>query len=229
MLSVSPTLTDPHHYAPSARAASRLRIGVQVCSAIAAFAAAGLVHNDVKPENLFLRRAAAAAAIDGVWNHDDVALGDAGAARGIAQPLAGGTAAIVGTLPYTAPEVAGAAAAGARIAASPAADVYSAGVTLLLLGVKMFPWQLPGADTRRWVMQVRSHLCALGCACCCVSACTCQRRQHCMYALFPSACCVVQRPGRWGALQECINHLTDTDVCMKAPPDCSWSRGISGS
>lgn len=154
MLSASPTLTDPHHFPPTARAATRLHLGAQLCNALAAFAAAGLVHNDVKPENVFLRREVANA--DGAWAPDDVALGDAGAARATGQALDSGSAVIVGTLPYTAPEIAAAAVTGGvAIAAAPAADVYSAGVTLLLMAVKQFPWQLAEADTRRWVIQVR--------------------------------------------------------------------------
>lgn len=106
---------------------------------------------------MFLRRAVAD--VDGAWTSDDVALGDAGAARAAGQPLDSGSAVIVGTLPYTAPEIAAAAVTdGCAVAAAPAADVYSAGVTLLLMGVKQFPWQLAGADTRRWVILVRcSH------------------------------------------------------------------------
>ena len=88
------------------------RLGVQVCAALAAAHAAGLVHRDVKPQNLILGR-------DGVLR-----LGDFGIAvghEGTQLTLAG---TILGTAGYLAPEQ----ARGEQVTA--AADIYAVGAVL---------------------------------------------------------------------------------------------------
>jgi eukaryotic-like serine/threonine-protein kinase len=88
------------------------RLGVQVCAALAAAHAAGLVHRDVKPQNLILGR-------DGVLR-----LGDFGIAvghDGTRLTLAG---TVLGTAGYLAPEQ----ARGEQVTA--AADIYAVGAVL---------------------------------------------------------------------------------------------------
>ena len=88
------------------------RLGVQACAALAAAHAAGLVHRDVKPQNLILGR-------DGVLR-----LGDFGIAvghEGTQLTLAG---TVLGTAGYLAPEQ----ARGEQVSA--AADIYAAGAVL---------------------------------------------------------------------------------------------------
>jgi serine/threonine-protein kinase len=88
------------------------RLGVQVCAALAAAHAAGLVHRDVKPQNLILGR-------DGALR-----LGDFGIALGHdgTQLTLAGT--VLGTAGYLAPEQ----ARGEQVTA--AADIYAAGAVL---------------------------------------------------------------------------------------------------
>ena len=88
------------------------RLGVQVCAALAAAHAAGLVHRDVKPQNLILGK-------DGALR-----LGDFGIAvgHGGTQLTLAGT--VLGTAGYLAPEQ----ARGERVTA--AADIYAAGAVL---------------------------------------------------------------------------------------------------
>jgi eukaryotic-like serine/threonine-protein kinase len=96
-------------------AAEVARLGVQVCAALAAAHAAGLVHRDVKPQNLLLGR-------DGVLR-----LGDFGIAvthEGTQLTLAG---TVLGTAGYLAPEQ----ARGEQVTA--AADIYAVGAVLFEL------------------------------------------------------------------------------------------------
>jgi serine/threonine-protein kinase len=88
------------------------RLGVQICAALAAAHAAGLVHRDVKPQNLILGR-------DGVLR-----LGDFGIAvgHGGTQLTLAGT--VLGTAGYLAPEQ----ARGEQVTA--AADIYATGAVL---------------------------------------------------------------------------------------------------
>lgn len=88
------------------------RLGVQVCTALAAAHTAGLVHRDVKPQNLMLGR-------DGVLR-----LGDFGIAVGHdgTQLTLAGT--VLGTAGYLAPEQ----ARGEQVSA--AADIYAVGAVL---------------------------------------------------------------------------------------------------
>ena len=92
--------------------ADAAQLGVQACRGLAAVHEAGLVHRDVKPQNLFLRR-------DGVLK-----LGDFGIAvvpRGTRLTAAG---TVLGTAAYLAPEQ----ARGEEVTA--AADVYGLGAVL---------------------------------------------------------------------------------------------------
>jgi eukaryotic-like serine/threonine-protein kinase len=96
-------------------AAEVARLGVQVCAALAAAHAAGLVHRDVKPQNLILGK-------DGVLR-----LGDFGIAvghEGTQLTLAG---TVLGTAGYLAPEQ----ARGEQVTA--AADIYAVGAVLFEL------------------------------------------------------------------------------------------------
>jgi serine/threonine-protein kinase len=93
-------------------AAEAARLGVQACAALAAAHAAGLVHRDVKPQNLLL-------GIDGALKLSDfgIAAGHEGT-----QLTAAGT--VLGTVGYLAPEQ----ARGEQVTA--AADIYAMGAVL---------------------------------------------------------------------------------------------------
>ncbi len=87
-------------------------LGVQACRALAAAHDAGLVHRDVKPQNLILRR-------DGVLK-----LGDFGVAFGLEGTRLTVAGTVLGTAAYLAPEQ----ARGEEVTA--AADVYGLGAVL---------------------------------------------------------------------------------------------------
>ncbi len=87
-------------------------LGVQACRALAAAHEAGLVHRDVKPQNLILRR-------DGVLK-----LSDFGIAFGLEGTRLTVAGTVLGTAAYLAPEQ----ARGEEVTA--AADVYSLGAVL---------------------------------------------------------------------------------------------------
>ena len=104
---------------PAAEAAS---IGAGICRALVAVHAAGIVHRDVKPENVLLE-------------HGGVArLTDFGVAFAVGQPRSTTLGRPVGTAEYVAPELVGGATPSA------AADVYAVGVLLyeLLTGQPPF-------------------------------------------------------------------------------------------
>jgi eukaryotic-like serine/threonine-protein kinase len=105
--------------------AEAARIGVQAASGLAHAHAAGLVHRDVKPQNLLLRR-------DGTVEIAD--FGIARAAEGTRLTLAG---TVLGTAGYVSPEQ----ALGEDV--GPAADVYSLGAVLyeLLAGEPPFRFE----------------------------------------------------------------------------------------
>ncbi len=108
--------------------ARTIHFAVQVCRSLEEAHAAGLVHRDVKPSNLF------AAKVDG--EHDVVKLLDFGIARALRE--AHGTR-VGGTPAYLAPEC----CAGAP--ASPASDLYALGASLyhLLTGAPPFAGDVP--------------------------------------------------------------------------------------
>jgi serine/threonine-protein kinase len=87
-------------------------LGIQICRGLAAVHAAGLVHRDVKPQNLLLRR-------DGVLK-----LGDFGIAFGLEGTRLTMAGTVLGTAAYLAPEQ----ARGEDVTA--AADVYGVGAVL---------------------------------------------------------------------------------------------------
>lgn len=89
-----------------------VQLGVQACRALAAAHDAGLVHRDVKPQNLLLRR-------DGVLK-----LSDFGVAYGIDHTRLTVAGTVLGTAAYLAPEQ----ARGEQVTA--AADVYALGAVL---------------------------------------------------------------------------------------------------
>lgn len=87
-------------------------LGVQICTGLAAVHEAGLVHRDVKPQNLLLGR-------DGVLK-----LGDFGIALGTEGTRLTLTGTVLGTVGYLAPEQ----ARGEQVTA--AADIYAVGAVL---------------------------------------------------------------------------------------------------
>lgn len=97
-------------------AAQALEIMVPVLEALAAAHQAGLIHRDVKPENVL------------VANNGTVKVGDFGLARAVdASPLTATTGLLLGTVAYLAPEQVARGVADAR------ADVYACGVMLFEL------------------------------------------------------------------------------------------------
>ena len=95
---------------PAAEAAA---LGVQLCRGLEAVHAAGLVHRDVKPQNVLLRR-------DGVLK-----LGDFGIAFGHEGTRLTTAGTVLGTAAYLAPEQ----ARGEEVTA--AADIYGVGAVLV--------------------------------------------------------------------------------------------------
>ncbi len=103
---------------------SALQFMIPVLEALAAAHGAGLVHRDVKPENVLVAR-------DGT-----VKVGDFGLARAVdASPLTATTGLLLGTVAYLAPEQVARGVADAR------ADVYACGVMLFELLTGSPPFQ----------------------------------------------------------------------------------------
>jgi len=96
-------------------------VGVHLCQAIAAVHAAGLLHRDIKAQNVMRE------------SGGRIVLMDFGAGRDTADPDQSGRAELPGTPRYMAPEL----FAGA--AASRASDIYSLGVLLFFLATRGFP------------------------------------------------------------------------------------------
>ena len=113
-----------------------LAIGLQIAEALAAAHAGGVIHGDIKPENIFLRP------------DDYVKLLDFGLARKVTtETIALGTSPALGTLRYMSPEQARAESL------SPASDVFSLGLVLyeLLAGRHAFPAISP-LDTAQGIL-----------------------------------------------------------------------------
>ncbi len=112
-------------------------VGAQVAAGLAAVHAAGVVHRDVKPENVLIDLSTTEAPV--------ARLTDFGVAGVVAQAGAARTTGVVGTPEYLAPELA------EGSAATPAADVYSLGILLyeLCAGRTPFAGGHPVAVLRR--------------------------------------------------------------------------------
>jgi len=113
-----------------------LAVGVEIAEALAAAHAAGTVHGDIKPENIFLRR------------DQHVKVLDFGLARKVTtETIALGSSPALGTLRYMSPEQ----ARGEPL--TPASDVFSFGLVLyeLLTGRHAFPATLP-LDTAQGIL-----------------------------------------------------------------------------
>ena len=94
-----------------------IRIGTEICTALAYCHEKGIIHRDIKPANLFVN--------DRLGTHVFYKLGDFGIARGPEEKT--GDPGFKGTPNYMAPEIASGAAYGAE------ADLYSLGLTLYWL------------------------------------------------------------------------------------------------
>ena len=118
------------------------RVGAELQAALRAVHAAGAVHRDIKPANILVREAR---------EGSPIALADFGLAQG-----SRGAAGHAGTLRYLAPELrsaplpgpgptglSGQVARAARAGASPASDIFSAGVVLLELALAPGPLPAP--------------------------------------------------------------------------------------
>ena len=106
-----------------------VEIGIEICRALAAVHTTGLVHGDVKAQNVMLA----------ARPRRRVVLMDFGSGR----PVGGGTATVGGTPLYAAPEV---------LAGSPpavASDIYSLGVLLFHLLTNRYPYEAEDLDGLR--------------------------------------------------------------------------------
>ncbi|MBI2766609.1 MAG: serine/threonine protein kinase [Chloroflexi bacterium] len=102
-----------------------VRLGSELAGALAYAHSRGVLHNDIKPENILLAR-------------DGAKLADFGAAAGLSRTLtASATHELAGTVAYLAPEVLQGAAA------SEASDIYSLALVLFEAAAGRLPW--PGA------------------------------------------------------------------------------------
>lgn len=125
-------LVQGHGPMPVARA---LRFAAQACRSLREAHEAGIIHRDIKPQNLFATRAGD--------DHDYLKLLDFGIARVIAAEEEGAhltrTGVIRGTPAYMAPEVCRGERADAR------ADVYALGATLFFLLTGAPPFEGPSS------------------------------------------------------------------------------------
>ncbi len=104
-----------------------LRYTEHVLSALAAAHHAGLVHRDVKPENILVARSG------------EVKVADFGLARAVTEATAASTGSLLGTVAYLSPEIVTSGSADAR------ADVYAVGAMLyeMLTGRQPFLGETP--------------------------------------------------------------------------------------
>jgi serine/threonine-protein kinase len=113
-----------------------LGIAVQICSALRAVHAKGVVHRDLKPQNVFL--------VDRAGQKDFVKLIDFGVAKVFDETLRNGSftmaGAIVGTPEYMSPEQAGGRAVDGR------SDIYSLGLILYWMLSDDLPFHGSGFD-----------------------------------------------------------------------------------
>lgn len=125
-------------------AAEACRLMAGVCSAVAFAHDRGVIHRDVKPENILLDCSGLAM---------QARLTDFGIARIAHGPSFTRTTGILGTLEYMAPELS------ERGNASPASDIYAAGIVLyeLLTGATPFGGGHPGAVLRRHLDEEPGH------------------------------------------------------------------------
>jgi beta-lactam-binding protein with PASTA domain/tRNA A-37 threonylcarbamoyl transferase component Bud32 len=109
------------------RADRALDVAAQVLAALAAAHRVGLVHRDVKPENVL------------VDDEDRVKVADFGLARAVTEVTSTATGTILGTVAYLAPEVI------TSGGCTPATDVYAVGVLLheMLTGALPYPGETP--------------------------------------------------------------------------------------
>ncbi|QRP44138.1 Stk1 family PASTA domain-containing Ser/Thr kinase [Amycolatopsis sp. FDAARGOS 1241] len=110
-----------------------LSIAEPVLSALAAAHAAGLVHRDVKPENVLIGRSS------GALSGGVVKVGDFGLVRAVASAGTTSSSVILGTVAYLSPEQVTTGAAAAR------GDVYSTGILLyeMLTGATPYTGDTP--------------------------------------------------------------------------------------
>jgi eukaryotic-like serine/threonine-protein kinase len=111
-----------------------LRYGVEACEALAEAHAAGIVHRDVKPENLFVARRASGATSIRVLDFG-IAKGTFGAAFGTGRREITQTGFFIGTPHYCAPEQV---VQGGRI--GPRTDVWALGATMYRLLTGVYPF-----------------------------------------------------------------------------------------
>jgi eukaryotic-like serine/threonine-protein kinase len=119
-----------------------LRLGRQVLSGLAAIHQAGVLHLDLKSDNIVLRAA---------QTHQEAVIIDFGLSRAAGAPLPDSTQPLAGTLAYMAPEQA--------LAVQPSAhsDVFSFGVVLFEMLTGHLPFQVaeksPGAELVRRMLE----------------------------------------------------------------------------
>ncbi len=130
--------------APGARLAEIVGWVIQAGDGIVAAHALGVLHRDVKPDNLFLTN-------DGVVKVLDFGIARAlDEAEGATRPTAAGTT--PGTAAYLAPE------SWRGAAPSPATDVYALGLTLLELALGYHPFLSPGQPAKSAAQLMYAHL-----------------------------------------------------------------------
>jgi TolB-like protein/Flp pilus assembly protein TadD len=127
-----------------------LRIGTEVCSALEAAHAGGIVHRDIKPANIFLTKQGITKVLDfGAAKRINAGLIDAqpdvlGRGRDTADSIPATQSLAIGTLAYMSPEQ------GSGLPADPRSDVYSLGAVLYEMATGRLPVEaepVPGSGT----------------------------------------------------------------------------------